>query len=167
MLGRLIFFILIFTSNLSYSDDNNQLLLHENPKNIHEFSLKNLKGDKKEFKKKTSGILILNFWATWCPPCIKEIPDLLVLEKKFKNIEVAFISVNHQINKTVPKFLKKHNLTDLAVYNDEKLEVSRKFNVKLIPASIIIDKNLREVSRVEGYINWLDQKTVQFLKNIL
>ena len=52
-------------------------------------------------------LLLLNFWATWCPPCIKEIPDLLE-QKKFDNkLDVYFISVDMNVKKSVPKFLKQ------------------------------------------------------------
>ena len=63
---------------------------------------------KKLISNSENKILLLNFWATWCAPCIKEIPELIELKEKFKNnIEVYFISVDFNVKKTVPKFLKK------------------------------------------------------------
>ena len=95
MFRRICTFIIIFLiSNLSYSDDNNQLLLHEKTKKISEFTLIDIEGKEHLISKKTSKLLLINFWATWCPPCIKEIPDLLNLKKKYDDqIEIFFISV--------------------------------------------------------------------------
>ena len=55
-------------------------------------------------------MILLNFWATWCPPCIKEIPDLQKLKKEFgSKLDVFFISVDSNFEEVVPKFLKKIN----------------------------------------------------------
>ena len=73
-----IFLFILFISNLSYSYENNQLLLHNTPKKIDIVKLDTLNEKQinifKKFKDKK--IFLLNFWATWCPPCIKEIPEL-------------------------------------------------------------------------------------------
>ncbi len=105
-----IFIIFLIITNLSYSYENNQLLLQNPPKKINFFDLKTLDGkeikvaDKLNKKK----LILINFWATWCPPCIKEIPDLIKLEKRFENeIEVIFVSVDANPTKVIPPFLKK------------------------------------------------------------
>ena len=88
--------------------------------------------------------------ATWCPPCIKEIPDLLELKKKFDNkLDVYFISVDMNVKKSVPKFLKQNNLSDLNFYNDEKLKLSKIFDVSIMPTTIIINKDFKEVSKIK------------------
>ena len=114
-----IFIISLVISNLSYSYENNQLLLHNPAKKINFFDLKTLDGKKvdvadKLIKKK---IILVNFWATWCPPCIKEIPDLLNLKKKFeRDIEIIFVSVDANPTKVIPKFLKKNELENFHTY---------------------------------------------------
>ena len=83
---RLFFLIFIAISNLSYSYENNQLLLHNPPKKIGYIEFESLDGSKKNFFKEETKkkIYLLNFWATWCPPCIKEIPELIKLKKNLK-----------------------------------------------------------------------------------
>ena len=107
-INKIIFLSLLFFSNLSYSDNNNQLLLIKDPKKIEVFSIIDINDNEKIISSSENKILLLNFWATWCAPCIKEIPELIELKKKFKkSVEVYFISVDFNVKKTVPKFLKK------------------------------------------------------------
>ena len=105
---KYLFFIVLFFTNLTYSDDNNQLLLIKDKKKIDPFYITNLKGEDKLISGTQSNVIILNFWATWCAPCIKEIPDLIELKDKFEDkIDLYFVSVDQNVNKVVPKFLKK------------------------------------------------------------
>ena len=165
---RVIFLSFLFFSNLSYSDNNNQQLLIKDPKKVETFSMKDINGSKKTVSSSENKILLLNFWATWCAPCIKEIPELVELKKRFKNnVEVYFLAVDSNVKKTVPKFLKKNNLESLLVFNDEKLKVSSRFGVKVMPTTIIINKDFEEVAQVKGYVDWLSSEYVDLIKNFL
>ena len=168
MMRLLLFFLIIIFSNLSYSDDNNQLLINKPAKIVDSFNIEDLNGKKIEVSDSKNKILVLNFWATWCPPCIKEIPDLQKLQSDFqKDVEIFFISVDANFKKTVPKFLKKNKLSGLKVFNDEKLLISKKFNVKIMPTTIIINKNFKESHRVTGYVEWSTQKYRGLIKSLL
>ncbi len=165
-----IFIISLFISNLSYSYENNQLLLHNPAKKINFFDLKTLDGKKvgvadKLIKKK---LILVNFWATWCPPCIKEIPDLLNLKKKFeRDIEIIFVSVDANPTKVIPKFLKKNELDDFQTYIDKKLNLAKELEVKVMPTTLVITEGPYELSRVEGYIDWLNKELITELEKLL
>ena len=165
-----IFIISLVISNLSYSYENNQLLLHNPAKKINFFDLQTLDGKKIKVadKLKKKKLILINFWATWCPPCIKEIPDLIKLEKKFENdVEVIFVSVDANPTKVIPNFLKKNNLEDFQTYIDKKLNLTKELGVKVMPTTLVINEGLYELSRVEGYINWLNEEILKELKNLL
>tara|TARA_Y100001954_G_scaffold213084_1_gene241375 strand:+ start:1484 stop:1987 length:504 start_codon:yes stop_codon:yes gene_type:complete len=167
MIYKIFIFLLLF-SNLSYSDNKNQLLLHKEPKKLEQLELFDMDGKKYVFSSKTNKTLIINFWATWCPPCIKEIPELIELKKKLNNeIEILFVSVDQNATKIVPKFLKKNNLSDIKVFNDQTLNISQGLDVTVMPTSIVIDKNFEEISRVIGYIDWLNEESISFVKENL
>ena len=165
-----IFIIFLIISNLSYSYENNQLLLQNPAKKIKFFDLETLDGleikvAEKFIKKK---LILINFWATWCPPCIKEIPDLIKLGKKFENeIEVIFVSVDANPAKVIPNFLKKNNLEDFQTYIDKKLNLTKELGVKVMPTTLIINEKPYELSRVEGYIDWLNEELLKELTNLL
>ena len=165
---RIIFLSFLIFSNLSYSDNNNQQLLIKDPKKVETFSAKDINDYEKIISSSEKKILLLNFWATWCAPCIKEIPELLELKKKFKNdVEIYFLSVDSNVKKTVPKFLKKNKLEDLKVLNDEKLKISSKFGVKVMPTTVIINKKFEEVAQIKGYVDWSSSKYVDLIKKFL
>lgn len=166
--NKTIFLIFLFFSNLSYSDNNNQLLLIKEPKTIDPFLVMDSYGKEKLISKTDGKILLLNFWATWCPPCIKEIPALLKLKQRYKNdLEIFFISVDFNFDKTVPKFLKKNNFEKLNVFNDQKLLISNKFKIKIMPTTIVIDKNFKKVSKVTGYVDWLSKDYLELIEKLL
>tara|TARA_B100000524_G_scaffold271867_1_gene150062 strand:- start:77 stop:583 length:507 start_codon:yes stop_codon:yes gene_type:complete len=168
MMRLLPFFLIIIFSNLSYSDDNNQLLINKPAKIVDPFNIENLNGKIIKISDSKNKILVLNFWATWCPPCIKEIPDLQKLQNDFQeDVEVFFISVDANFKKTVPKFLKKNKFFGLKIFNDEKLLISRKFEVKIMPTTIIINKNFEEKYRVTGYVEWTSKEYRELIKNLL
>ena len=166
----LIFIISLVISNLSYSYENNQLLLHNPAKKINFFDLETLDGKKVEVADKLvkKKLILVNFWATWCPPCIKEIPDLLNLKKKFeKDIEIIFVSVDANPTKVIPKFLKKNELDNFKTYIDKKLNLSKELEVKVMPTTLVITEGPYELSRVEGYIDWLNKELLTELEKIL
>tara|TARA_Y100000589_G_scaffold119549_1_gene113862 strand:- start:272 stop:781 length:510 start_codon:yes stop_codon:yes gene_type:complete len=165
---RIIFLSFLIFSNLSYSDNNNQQILIKDPKKVEIFSIKDINDYEKIISSSEKKILLLNFWATWCAPCIKEIPELLELKKKFNNdVEIYFLSVDSNVKKTVPKFLKKNKLEDLKVLNDEKLKISSKFGVKVMPTTVIINKEFEEVAQVKGYVDWSSSKYLDLIKKFL
>ena len=69
--------------------------------------------------------------------------------------------------KTVPKFLKKNKLENLKVLNDEKLKISSKFGVKVMPTTVIINKEFEEVAQVKGYVDWSSSKYLDLIKKLL
>ena len=167
-LYKIFFLISLFFTNLSYSENSNQLLLIKEIKKVKPFEITDLDGNKTIIKSSTEKVILINFWATWCNPCIKEIPDLLKLKDQFKDeIDIYFMSVDQNVKKTVPKFLKKHNFKDMLIFNDQKLKVSQAFNVKVMPTTIIIDKNFQETYRVNGYVDWLNDEYKDLIKSLL
>ncbi len=165
-----IFIIFLVISNLSYSYENNQLLLHNQPKKIDLVKFQTLEGKQVNITKllKTKKIILINFWATWCPPCIKEIPDLLELETKHKkDVKLVFISVDSNPKKVIPKFLKKNNFEGFESFVDKGLNLTKKLSIKIMPTTLIINKNMQEISRIEGYIEWLEGDIYNKFKKLL
>ena len=102
---------------------------NENNKDILTFSL--YKSPKPVF---------INFWATWCGPCVGEMPDLQKLFNKY-NKTIDFIFINCGANKEeLYDFLKKNNY-NLPLGFDEKNELAYSFNVKAIPMTILVNKD--------------------------
>ena len=164
----ILIFFTIFIPNLSHSDGNNQLLLHKNPINRTDFELTDLEKNKINISSLKQKIVLVNFWATWCPPCVKEIPSLLKLREMYEDkIEIIFISVDSKAAKVVPTFWKKNNFKSIKTYEDSKLGLSKKLEVKIMPTTLIFNEGRHEIARIVGYIDWLSADTLSVLDSIL
>src|SRR5262249_19358569 len=84
-------------------------------------------------------VVLLNFWATWCPPCVQEIPDLEVLSRKFQDrkLHVITVSVDSNLN-DLRTFYKENNLT-LPVHLDNDHQISSMYGVYKFPETFLID----------------------------
>jgi thiol-disulfide isomerase/thioredoxin len=101
-------------------------------------------------------VTLINFWATWCGPCIREMPSLLRLQKARGGPDFQVIALSQYIRgwTMVDPFLKKHDLDGLPIYVDGKTAVARAMRIKGLPTSILLDRNGREVGRLAGHAEW-------------
>lgn len=99
-------------------------------------------------------VVVLNFWATWCPPCIDEMPSLERLHDALddKGIAVLAVSVDERFS-DIEEFVKKYGLT-LTVLHDDGKKVSRKYQTFKYPETYILDREGRLKSKVVGPRDW-------------
>jgi len=102
------------------------------------FTLKTLEGDPIVLNEARGKVVVLDFWATWCPPCRAELPFIEKLRNEFAE-QVQFYGVNNEDSRTVKDFLRK-NKYELPVLMDGKRQVDRQYGVSAIPTMFIIDK---------------------------
>ena len=166
MILKIIFFLL-FSFYHAEANDNNELIFHNSPKKIEALNLKKLDGTSVNIKDISNNYLIINFWATWCPPCIKEIPDLLEIQEKFKEkVKLVFISVDSSPEKVIPKFIKKNKFKNFDVYTDQNFLTSKSLNIKMMPTTIVVNKELFEIARITGYAKWLDKSFIKKIEEL-
>jgi thiol-disulfide isomerase/thioredoxin len=107
---------------------------------------------------------VVNLWATWCQPCLREMPSLERLQQKLGDkLIVAAVSQDRSGEKAVTPFLAKLGLDKVKVYLDPKSEVGKAFGVRGLPTSIVLDAEGREVGRVEGAADWDSDKMLAVL----
>lgn len=87
-------------------------------------------------------VIVVEFWATWCPPCIGNIPHMNELVKKFSKEPVTFISVTHESEKKVQRFLKDHPM-DAIVGLDNDFAMFKSFKAWAIPMVVLVNKKGR------------------------
>lgn len=102
------------------------------------FTLKTLEGEPVTLDEARGKVVVLDFWATWCGPCRRELPTIEKLRAEFAG-KVAFFGVNDEDSGTVREFLKKNHY-ELAVLMDGKRQVHRQYGVSAIPTLLIIDR---------------------------
>jgi thiol-disulfide isomerase/thioredoxin len=100
--------------------------------------------------------IVLNFWATWCPPCIKEMPALDNLSTKLKDrgVQVIALSEDRGGMEKVPAFYAARDIRNLDVYLDLNGALSRQMGIEGLPTTVLIDAQGREVGRVMGVLEW-------------
>ncbi|HWD56934.1 MAG TPA: TlpA disulfide reductase family protein [Stellaceae bacterium] len=99
--------------------------------------------------------VLVNLWATWCQPCLKEMPTLLALQDRLgPALTVLAVSEDHGGGASVTPFVVKLGLDKLKILLDPKAAASRAFGVRGLPSSFVIDGDGNIVGKVEGEAEW-------------
>jgi len=101
-------------------------------------------------------VLLVNFWATWCAPCRKEMPSIDRLQAELKSDKFQVLAIGQDLKgiEKVKKFLKSLKIENLAPFNDKTVKSGRSAGVFGLPATLLIDKEGREIGRLVGPAEW-------------
>ena len=141
----------------------NNIVLHKNPLQVSQVKFKDFYLKDIELNKNDGKIKILNFWATWCAPCKKEMPSLDKFQARNQDILVFPINVDKPNKEKTNKFFKDLNIENLQIYFDHELQLVNQFKLRGVPTTILINKNGSEFARITGDINFDDKKFIQWL----
>jgi thiol-disulfide isomerase/thioredoxin len=110
--------------------------------------------------------LLINFWATWCAPCVKEMPSLDRLQAMFPENKFLILplSIDGPTRPKVAPFYKDQKLTHLGIYFDKGRKAMQALDVSLLPTSILVDPTGRELGRLEGDADWDMPEGVALMK---
>ena len=161
----IIFIFLITNSYANEVPDIKNLIINKELKKYDSLTFldtKNAQLDLKDFKGK---LILLNFWATWCAPCKEEMPslDLLQSNKNLKNLKIFPINVGKDNIEKASKFFKDLKIKNLDVYFDSPVTLAKKFSLRGIPTSILLNKDGLEFARIVGSIDFEDEKFIKWL----
>jgi thiol-disulfide isomerase/thioredoxin len=108
--------------------------------------------------------VLVNLWATWCGPCVKELPTLDRLSQADKGIAVAAISQDSAPHASVEAFLAAHKIANLAAYQDSNMALSGALGPEtVLPTSILYDVSGKEVWRYVGDLDWTSPEAARLL----
>ncbi len=112
-------------------------------------------------------VLILNFWATWCPPCIQELPSLDALSRRFggQGVVVLGVSVDKD-EKAYRAFLSRVKIA-FQTARDPEQKINREYGTAQFPETYIIDRSGKVVEKVINATNWMDEKMVNYVQGLL
>jgi thiol-disulfide isomerase/thioredoxin len=105
-----------------------------------DFALKDLSGKEWDLKKLQGKIVLVNFWATWCPPCRKEMPDLQALSKRFTDKGLVILAISDEEEATVRPFIAAQKYTYPILVNPGGV-VNKRFLIGGIPQSLVYDRS--------------------------
>ena len=111
-------------------------------------------------------IVVLNFWATWCPPCVDEMPSLVHLQQRLKNKGVTVLAVSVDVDEgAYRRFLKDHNI-DLLTVRDPDHKSSNLYGTFKFPETYIIDRDGKMRRKFIGEVDWNQAEVVEFLSKL-
>ncbi len=132
-----------------------------------DFTLADLNGRRIRLGSLKGKVVFLNFWATWCPPCILEMPTMEKLHREFGSKGLVILAVNFRESpKQVKAFLKEHQLTFTTLL-DPKGKVFELYQAWSLPTTTFVNKKGQAVGKVIGYRDWHKPEMKEFFRRLL
>jgi peroxiredoxin len=133
-----------------------------------DFALPGLDGEMVRLADQKGKVVFLNIWATWCPPCVEEMPSMEKLYQQLKGEDFKILAVSLDENgaEAVLPFMKKHKLNFTALL-DAKGTMKYKYQTTGVPETFIIDRNGIIVEKVIGPRDWATPEAIGFFRNLL
>ncbi len=168
-LKYILIFIYLISSSTSYAIQQpnlKNLVIHKDPKKLGKINFVNINNQVINLKKFENSLIIINFWATWCAPCIEEMPSLNRLQSNtaFNNLKIIPINVGRDNIEKSKNFYKKLKIENLEIYFDKDIELAKKFLLRGLPTTVFINKKGEEFARVIGFINFDDKTIIKWLQ---
>jgi len=111
-------------------------------------------------------VVVLNFWATWCAPCVEEVPSLVEMQRRLKAKGVTVLAVSVDVNGNAYKqFVKDHNVNLLTV-RDASQKSSDLYGTFKFPETYIIDRNGVMRRKFIGAVDWTEPEVTDFLSKL-
>ncbi len=167
-------FALVFAFGYMFSAESvrNGNMVLASPKGGYEKApdlvLKKLEGGQTRLSDYRGKWVFLNIWATWCPPCVDEMPSMEKFYRRFKdkNLTVLAVSVDKASSEVVRNFVKKYGLT-FEIFLDPENYSLRTFNPGGIPATYIINPEGEIVAEAMGARDWTDPVIVDYFVGLM
>ena len=163
-----ILIIFIFLLSNSIADDRiniKNLVINKKLKKLEGITFLDVKKNEINLIEYQGNLILLNFWATWCVPCKEEMPslDLLKSHNKLDNLEIFPINVGKDDMEKASNFLQDLDIKNLETYFDTKVTLVKKFQLRGVPTSILINKEGFEFARIIGSIDFENEKFIDWL----
>lgn len=135
---------------------------------VPDFTLPDLTGKMVQLSTLRGKVVFINVWATWCPPCVEEMPTMQRLYNQLhdQGLEILAISIDALGAQVVEPFMHKYQLTFPALL-DPKASIERLYHTGGVPESFVVDKQGRLVEKVVGPRDWAHPQIMAMFKRLL
>ena len=167
---KFLILLIFFKFNFSIAAEPlpfNNIVLHKNPLQVSQVKFKDFYLKDIEVNKNDGKIKVINFWATWCQPCKKEMPSLDNFSNLSKDILIYPVNLEKPNKDKTTKFYQDLNLKNLKIYFDPEFELTKQFKLRGVPTTILLNKEGNEFARIIGDINFEDEKFIEWINNFM
>lgn len=135
---------------------------------VKDISFSDLQGNKVKISDYRGKLLLLNLWATWCPPCLKELPAIhqLKIDNADKDIAVVSLSIDAE-PENIPAFLKKHGFKDFQTLIDPTSQIESIMPANVVPATYVFDGAGNLIGFMRGFLHWDDPAVQPYLDQLM
>ena len=113
-------------------------------------------------------VVVLNFWASWCPPCVVETPSLVKMEDRLKGKGVVVLGVSEDVDETAyRRFLERYNMKpNIVTVRDPSAKTKALYGTVLIPESFVIDRTGVVRRKFVSSVDWTSPEVIEFLTKL-
>lgn len=163
-----IIFVFLLSQSLNAAEDfSKNIVIHEKPVKINELKFKDSDLNDVDLTNKKGNIMIINFWATWCAPCKREMPSLEKLTNKYPEIKVYAINTEKPNKLKIRDFFRTIDVASLETYYDPDFKLVKQFKMRGLPTSILINKDGEEFGRVIGEVDFISESFLNIVKKYI
>lgn len=146
----------VATSDIQLVGEVKRFQLATSANKTSDVSWYDMSGKKISFADFKGKVVLLNYWATWCLPCIKELPSVNRLQSTLANDDFTVVAINVDRNgsNTAPAMVKKLALGSLDLYIDTRSVSARELGVRGMPTTFLFDRQGRKIGHLEGGAEW-------------
>jgi len=158
-------FIITYKANGTIKPPFTNIVVMDTPKVYSFIKFEDIKGNIIDLKNYNEHLVILNFWATWCLPCKKEMPalDNLQTNLKIKNLKIFPINIEKKNAPKAKKFFSNMDIKNLSIYFDPESKLANVLSLRGVPTTILLDRQGKEFARIIGLIDFNDKKFINWL----
>ena len=161
-----IFFILVLFALLTLTAQAGELKPYKG-KPLPDFSLMDLKGEKHSLSDYKGKVVLLNFWATWCPPCVKEMPSMQRLQDKYQSKDFEILAVNMgEDSTTIEIFLQKMTL-NFPILLDSDGAILKQWKIFAFPTTFLVDREGNIAYALFGGLEWDSPEAVAVVDELM
>ena len=149
--------------------DMTKMVIHKAPRPRLEKQVESRSGAAKQVEDWEGKVVVLNFWATWCPPCRKEMPSLDRLQGAMGNdgFEVVALSMDRASVEKIDNFFMSINVEHLDIFREPSLRIGTEAGVLGMPITLVLDRQGREIARLQGEAEWDGPNAQNLLNQIM
>lgn len=146
--------------------DMRKLVIHDEPLPVSEATFLGNEEAETTLQDLGGEVVVLNFWATWCAPCRKEMPTLAALQEELgdEGVRVATVATGRNDSVEMDRFLSEVGANSLPRWRDPGQQLAREMGVLGLPVTVILDREGQEIARLTGDADWSSESAIAILR---